>query len=1105
MLNIIKSGFFSGVEERMIDRIRALTEGGKRAYLIVPEQQTVTAEGQMAERLPSYAPLTFEVTNFTRFANSTFRALGGIAGEYCDSGKQALIMWRTLTELSPVLTMTQGRREIGAGLVERALRAVKEMQSLAITPEMLATISDTAEVREDKRLHGKLSDLSEIYALYKRLLSEKFSDTLDDATMMLERLKDNPDFLRDTEIFITGFTSFTEPQYALIGAIAARTELTLYLTVPKARGDAFEYGEIRQTEKRLKGSARLAGAEIRLKVEDDLKTVTPDELTSICNILWAKYSHIDNIYLQNEDTLRIFEALTPYEECDFIANDILKRVMSGARFSDFAVVARSIDKYRGILDTAFEKAGVPLFSGFRQDISSFEVIKLIYTAYAVIGGGFRREDVITYAKCGLSSVSREMCDEFEVYVNKWGINGSRFTDGDAWNMNPAGYDTKRPRGADAMLKRIDETRRALITPLLLFKNATDKATTVTEQAEALFTLLTSLRVEDNLEKRAAALGALGERRFAEENLRLFGIICDALDAMVEVSGSCPADAEAFLGQLKILFSSATIAHIPPSRDSVTAGSADMLRLRGKKHIYLIGVNAGEFPAHSQDDSYFSERDKLTLCRLGLSISPELEIKNARELYIFSRAFSYAEESVTLLYTKCDTRMKEIQPAEVIATVERITGGSVKPRGISGIEVSERLYAPESALEDSSVLSSKRLPEVKAALMLSGYGGAVKMSEAEVGNTSERLSSDICERVFGKPLELSQSRIDAFVNCPLAHFCRYTVRLDREKKAEFDAMGIGSFIHAILENFFTEAVKEGRTVSELSRTERAEMTRAAAKKYIDLLGESVGEDALQTEIKLGRLCRAAGPVVEGLCEEFSQSKFTPRFFELRITDENDGNPDPLIIKTEGEDVIIKGIIDRVDTYKGKDGTYIRVIDYKTGKKVFSPEDLEKGNNLQMFLYLKALLDTEREEYRKRIGLEGEEKLLPAGVIYVKTSVKDTQVTAPDDALASDEVKRAQKREGMANRSEEIIEAMGGRYVPGYSARGKGGAPKYKEDLLFDEKRFEALMETVEGSVKRVAEGIRSGDASALPKTDSKGNTHCETCEFKPFCRTVKINN
>ena len=188
MLKIIRNPFGSTAHRELCEKIRALTNEKTPSLLIVPEQQTVLAESEMAELLPPSAPLYFEATNFTRLANTVFRALGGVGGEYCDAGRRSLIMWRTLTELSPVLAMTSGRREINAGLVERALGAIKEMESAGVAIDELSNLLYDKEIEKDKSLADKLGDLTKIYSLDTRLLTEKYTDTAEDVDALVEAL-----------------------------------------------------------------------------------------------------------------------------------------------------------------------------------------------------------------------------------------------------------------------------------------------------------------------------------------------------------------------------------------------------------------------------------------------------------------------------------------------------------------------------------------------------------------------------------------------------------------------------------------------------------------------------------------------------------------------------------------------------------------------------------------------------------------------------------------------------------------------------------------------------------------------------------------------------
>jgi len=51
--------------------------------------------------------------------------------------------------------------------------------------------------------------------------------------------------------------------------------------------------------------------------------------------------------------------------------------------------------------------------------------------------------------------------------------------------------------------------------------------------------------------------------------------------------------------------------------------------------------------------------------------------------------------------------------------------------------------------------------------------------------------------------------------------------------------------------------------------------------------------------------------------------------------------------------LSGFVDRVDEWLHNGKRYLRVVDYKSGKKSFDLSDVRHGLNIQMLLYLFAL--------------------------------------------------------------------------------------------------------------------------------------------------------
>ena len=1101
MITLIEGGFFAGGRELVKSRIADLCKNGRRAFLIVPEQDTVSSENEMADFLPANAPLFVEVTNFTRFSDVIFRTQGGATEKNSDPVKRALVMWKTLTELSPVLEASSRCGEVSHGSVSKMLTTVKQLQSFAISPQSLADAEiAVAERKEDGRLRAKLADVSKIMILYNSLMEEKLSSAEDEILVAVKKLTEaDENFLQDTEIFIEGFTSFTEPQYRMISALAKRCNVTVSLILPKASFESYEYTETRDTHKKIYSLANKLGIDVRLEKRDGRSEAGSLLLSEVTDLIWKSNGKIDEDALIDTESLRIFEAENTYDECDFIAADIRRRVMEGADYSDFGVIARNAESYRGIIDVSFKKAAIPFFLSQKTDVSSFEAIKLIYSALAAVSGGFARADVIAYAKCSLSGLDRELADELELYAEKWQINGKRFTDGVTWNMNPSGYSERRSERDEEKLLRIDSARNTIITPLTLLAEGISNAKTVKEHATALVDFLVALDVEKKLkiksEEDRLLLGG------ANETERIWKTICSALDSLCDILGDTKATPETFYCLLKITFSETNIGKIPAFAEEVVIESANIARMRDKKHVYIIGANAGVFPASADDDSFFTDKDKITLSALGLPIEADSSLKGAQELYYFTRSLSFAKKSATITYSKADASFKASAPSDAILRIKALTKDAITPKSTANLTSSDKTYSPDYAVEHISTLDPE-YEEIKRALTDLGYEDKLRVSEGEVKNAALKLSKDAVDSIYGQNMSMSQSKLELFVKCPMNYFCKYNVGLNENERAEFDSKNIGEFLHAVLENFFRKLKKMGSSISDISEEEKLSLIRNVADDYISRCFDGIPKTSMRLKTTVDKLTAYTKPIVDNLCDEFSDCEYEPTFFELDIDSREADKPDPIIFNTDtGRKVYIGGKIDRVDTLAKDDKIYVRVVDYKSGSKVFSPSDIERGLNLQMFLYLKAIVDTDKEEFIKTIDPDTEKKLIPAGVLYVKANVEDVKAehNTPEDIF--DAAKDTRRRLGMVLDDPDSLSAMHRDYTP-LRFKTNGDLDSRAKKYLYTEEDWERINKTIEDSVKSICNKMTEGSIDALPLKNNKGQSEaCKYCKFKAICRNA----
>lgn len=112
-------------------------------------------------------------------------------------------------------------------------------------------------------------------------------------------------------------------------------------------------------------------------------------------------------------------------------------------------------------------------------------------------------------------------------------------------------------------------------------------------------------------------------------------------------------------------------------------------------------------------------------------------------------------------------------------------------------------------------------------------------------------------------------------------------------------------------------------------------------------------------------------MDEVSEELQSSDFEPLAFELEFG--ADGQLPAITIREENGTARVVGKVDRVDGWLHDGKLYLRVVDYKTGKKSFDLAELRYGLGLQMLLYLFTL----KEEGQM---LFGGHEIVPAGVLY-----------------------------------------------------------------------------------------------------------------------------
>ena len=1103
MITLLYGTYGSGKSKYIIDAIREDTAKGIHTFLIVPEQEVVQSERSTLLALPNSAQLNLEVLSFSRLYNRVCREYGGLSYRYITKPVSYLLMWQTLRNLTPELKEFNKFSENDTTMCEVMLLAISECKASAITSEKLEEASE--RLPEDSPLKKKLEDLCKIYVAYNNAVTSSYSDSSDDISRLYETLKKER-FFKGTHVYIDSFTSFTAAEHNVIEKIFADADnVTVSIPLPCSDYNGISVKSIKSSQERLVKSAEKLCKPRNVKLGNNKRAVSKT-LAYIAENLWRLDLDPKKDKILNDGSITVEECDNPYAEAEAVANRVLELLRNGERCKDMLVLMRDPEIYRGIIEPAFEKNGIPFYFSEKTDLNSLPPVKLLLSALKIKQHHWQKNDIISHIKTGMYSIPQRSCDLFEEYVNTWNIHGSGFCNQTAWTMNPDGYIEDLSERGREILVTANEVRYELISKLERFFILLDASTGVPDMCRAVYSYFNDINIEERLRELAVSESERGNFKSAGELASIYGIILEALADIATALPDTEASTEEFALMLRTVFNQTDIGTIPTSVDEVTIGSAATLRASNPKYTFVLGLCEGEFPMAINDSGIFSSADKDELKQLELVFSSNSDTCASDELMYAQRAFATPSHGLYLSTSVAEFSGKSRRPSmpynRVLALLAVEKDGDLeefKPHKYSGNDISYTVGAPRSAVSHLKALEDTPDGVALRNALDPHLKDCNRISQLPLSAGDITLSEKTVNSVFGNKQIFSSTSFERYVKCPMSYYCANVLHLREKVNSDFLASDMGTFVHEILKHLIKYAVtpdKDGKLPTDDEITAK---TEAAVIEYID----KISPKELRLSKKLShiykRLKALALLMVRNIAEEFSHSDFTPEYFELPINGEGD-NPPLLKIKyDENFSIYFKGQIDRVDILKKDGKVYVRVIDYKTGSKKFSLDDVEHGINTQMLLYLSMLCNTPGSKFCEKLGLQGKDAPSPAGIMYLSANVPMLRSEKfEDEDTVCKNAENELKRSGLLLSNPEILEAMNHEFSRKFLAGIYKTKDGIKGDALTSDEKFEEIFSEMNNTIKAITAKLREGKAGATPLRYGS-NDPCEYCKMKPVCR------
>ena len=744
-------------------------------------------------------------------------------------------------------------------------------------------------------------------------------------------------------VFAYGFEDLTAAEWALLEALAGRTEVTVSIPYEPGR---VAFASLARTVGDL---SELATERIEeLRPSDD--AAVPGALRRLERSLFEDVSADGSL----DGSMRFLEGGGTRGTLELLAEEVVSLIRSGTPPEAIGVVCDSVERWRAPLDSVFTAFGIPhaVEERLRLGQSSFGAALLSLLRFAWLGGD--RRDLFAFLRSPFSGLQRRSVDFVEGRLRGRAV-----------------------RAGERVEEESEKLRGAPVTELTALREA---ATPVQGALALVRSMASAAFGRDSPPTGDTVRGDLSALDAAERLLEEL--------ASFEAAGG-PLSPEDVVASLERA-TTRPVGSGEPGRVAVL----DLLRARTRLFdaVFILGLEEGSLPRRGRVSPFLDDDRRVALgCRL------EQADPVSRDRYLFYTACTRARHRLTLVREAATDDGQPREPSPFWDEVVRLyvpdhVARWTRRRTLSAL--SWPIDAAPTERERVRALSLLTVDDLAGAAALASANGWTRRLDRARGAFSRRTRLQdpaTVSRLAGRSV-FSATELETFGDCSQRWFVERQIA-PKSVDAEPDALLRGQIAHQALHRFYAGLPRE------LGGPER--VTPDTLERALPFLASCLDEaieswlrfDA--TDLQRAELRESLLRDLEGFVSDEARSnlELVPRKLEVSFGMER-AAPELQRGLELGDGIFLSGKIDRID--QDPFGARGIVQDYKSGRNAHSAAEIERELKLQVPLYMLVLRDLVGIEplggvYRALSGKR------PARGMLRESASEDLPGFAPNDYL------------------------------------------------------------------------------------------------------------
>lgn len=1043
--------------------------------VLVPEQFTMQTQKDLVSMHPNKGIMNIDVLSFGRLAYRVFEETGGKNLPVLDDEGKNLILRKIAGEHEGELTVLGGNIK-KIGYISEVKSVISEFTQYDIGNEQIEEFMET--LGSESRLYYKLQDIKILYNAFNKYLEEKYITKEELLDVLADKVKESQ-ILKNSTVVLDGFTGFTPVQNRLLKELMMHCRKVMITATIDERENPYIYMHPYQLfalSKQMVTSLVQIAKDCHLEVEDPVWCETDPvprfkENKAMAFLERNLFRYTNEKYAEQQEAITIHAARNPKEEALAVAGDIRAKVRKeGLRFRDIGVIVSNMDTYGDVLEHAFEQFQIPVFMDHKRNILQNPNIEYVRSLLNMVEQNFSYESVFRFLRTDLTGFTWDEVDSLENYCVGLGIKGYK-----KWQEK---WIRRLPDMKEEELEHLNHLRVIFVEKVDAFVYVLkQRKKTVKDITLAVYEFMVKEELQLKIKRQEEIFQNNGELALAKEYAQVYRVLIELLDKFVELLGDEVVGISEYCKLLDAGLEEARIGVIPPGVDQVVTGDIERTRLKDIKVLYLVGANDSYIPGTLIRNGFLTEKDRERFQRENISLSPGGKEKAYTQKFYLYMNLTKPSEKLLVYYSKVSAEGKSLRSSYLVQELEKMY-----PE-LSVEEEEKKTFAEKELTEKQGLelliegLRSHKEDGLFAELY-TWYKKHPDWQEkveqlVEAGylyKSFDGLTKEIAKKLYGENFPKSITRMEKYAACAFAHFLTYGLKLKERSEYEFEAVDMGNICHRALEHFSRKIEHAGYSWGNVPEVMEKTYIEDSVDEAITDYGNSVLYSSARNENLILQMKELVKRTIWAVSKQLTTGDFIPSAYEMQFA---------------------SGKVDRVDTCMDGDNIYVKVTDYKTGKKAFDIVALYHGLQLQLMVYMDAAMKMEQKKHP-------EAKVIPAGVFYYH--LDDPFVDKMDQSSVDRAILKELRPDGIINNNEEVLAHLDrsknqDSLVIPVKYNKDGSLAKISKTI--SEADFNLIMNHALKKVDEIHGEILAGNAKASPYRRSE-ETGCDYCKYKHVC-------